>query len=87
MFAGLPAPGVTRYRGSTTVNFTTGKGRNDMSHLVRITALVAALVAAGCVSNAEVAQTSPVVATESLWSEMHAAIPASRTNDNVFEYN
>ena len=58
-----------------------------MSHLVRITALVAVFAAAGCVSNAEVAQTSSV-ATESvsLYSEMHAAIPASRTQGNVFEY-
>jgi outer membrane murein-binding lipoprotein Lpp len=61
-----------------------------MSHLVRIAGLVAVFAAAGCVSNAEeVAQTSSSVATEasSLYQEMHAAIPASRTQGNVFEYN
>lgn len=60
-----------------------------MSHLVRIAVLVAGFAAAGCVSNTEVAQTSTVAATEavSLWSDMHAAIPANRTNEKFFDYN
>jgi outer membrane murein-binding lipoprotein Lpp len=59
-----------------------------MKHLVRIATLLAVFAAAGCVSNAEVGQTN-AVATESssLYAEMHAAIPASRTPGNVFEYN
>ena len=59
-----------------------------MSHLVRFAGLLAVLAAAGCISNADLGQTSPV-ATESssLYAEMHAAIPAGRSNGNVFEYN
>jgi hypothetical protein len=70
------------------VNFETTKGRKDMTHLVRIAALIAVFAAAGCTVNAEVAQTSPV-ATEasSMYSEMHNAIPASRKDGNVFEYS
>jgi hypothetical protein len=59
-----------------------------MTHIARIAALLAAFAAAGCTVNAEVTPTSSV-ATEatSLYSEMHSAIPASRTPGNVFEYS
>ena len=71
------------------VNLRTLKGRNTLSHLVRIAALLATFVAAGCISNADVAQTSPAAETEptSLYSEMHAAIPSARTESNFFDYN
>lgn len=60
-----------------------------MKSIVRITVLVVAFAAAGCVSNAEVAQVSVAAAAEStlIFGDMHAAIPASKTSGNVFEYN
>lgn len=60
-----------------------------MSHLVRIAAVLAAVVIAGCSASADVVQKTTFAATESssLWSEMHAAIPAARVQGNVFEYN
>jgi hypothetical protein len=87
MFGTLGALSLNGYRGAT-VNFETQKGRNDMTHLARIAALLAAFAAAGCIGKVEVAQTKPV-ATEasSLYSDMHAAIPAPRAQKHVFEYN
>ena len=59
-----------------------------MSHLVRFAAVLAVFAAAGCISNADLGQTSAATAqSSSLYAEMHATIPASRSNGNVFEYN
>jgi hypothetical protein len=58
-----------------------------MSHLIRIVALLAAFAAAGCVSDAEIGQSSAVTESTSPYAEMHAAIPDSGTDGNVFEYN
>ena len=60
-----------------------------MSQLIRIAALLAASAAAGCVANADVGQTSSAAAqpASSLYSEMHAAIPADPAQDKFFEYN
>jgi hypothetical protein len=65
-----------------------------MSYLLRITALLAAFTAAGCISDTDVVQTRPVVETSAVatessspYSEMHAAIPADRSQDKFFEYN
>ena len=55
-----------------------------------ISVAVVAVITAGCVvSNADVAQVSAVAPVESkaVFSDMHAAIPASKVNGNVFEYN
>ena len=57
-----------------------------MTHLVRITALIAVFAAAGCSVSLEVADSSPVAAAPS-YSDMHSAIPASQTPGNVFEYS
>jgi outer membrane murein-binding lipoprotein Lpp len=59
-----------------------------MSHFVRTAVLLAACATAGCISNAEVAQTSAVAAEpSSFYVDMHAAIPAGKDDGNVFEYN
>ena len=58
-----------------------------MSHLARTAALLAAFAAAGCISNAEVSQTSAVsTESSSLYAELHAAIPAAAP-DRLFEYH
>jgi hypothetical protein len=60
-----------------------------MSYLLRIAAVFAVFTTAGCISDADVVvQTSPA-ATEysSPYSEMHAAIPADRSQGKFFEYN
>jgi hypothetical protein len=60
-----------------------------MKSIVRVAVLVAAFATAGCVSNAEVAQVAVAAAAEStlVYGDMHAAIPFSKLNGNVFEYN
>ena len=60
-----------------------------MKSIVRVAVLVAAFATAGCVSNAEVAQVAVAAAAEStlVYGHMHAAIPFSKLNGNVFEYN
>ena len=60
-----------------------------MKSIVRIAVLAVAFTSAGCISNAEVAQVSAAAPAEStlIYGEMHAAIPASKANGNVFEYN
>ena len=60
-----------------------------MKSIVRVAVLVVAFATAGCVSNAEVAQLSIAAAADStlIYGDMHAAIPASKVNGNVFEYN
>jgi hypothetical protein len=60
-----------------------------MKSIVRVAVLVAAFATAGCVSNAEVAQVAVAVAAETplVYGDMHAAIPFSKVNGNVFEYN
>jgi hypothetical protein len=58
-----------------------------MSQIVRTAAVLVVFVAAGCVVNAEVGQSSVATESSSLYAEMHAAIPASPTPGNVFEYN
>jgi hypothetical protein len=60
-----------------------------MKSIVRVAVLVAAFATAGCVSNAEVAQVAVAAATETtlVYGDMHAAIPFSKVNGNVFEYN
>jgi hypothetical protein len=59
-----------------------------MKSIVRVALLVVAFTAAGCVSDAEVAQVSVAAAAEStpVYSDMHAAIPAGK-DGNFFEYN
>jgi hypothetical protein len=49
-----------------------------MKSTIRLAVLVAAFTTAGCVSKVEGDQVS--------YREMHAAIPASKISDNVFEY-
>jgi hypothetical protein len=60
-----------------------------MKSIVRVAVLVAAFATAGCVSNAEVAQVAVATAAETtlVYGDMHAAIPFSKVNGNVFEYN
>ncbi|HWV91652.1 MAG TPA: hypothetical protein VNZ59_16380 [Burkholderiales bacterium] len=60
-----------------------------MKSIVRVAVLVAAFATAGCVSNAEVAQVAVAGAAETtlVYGDMHAAIPFSKVNGNVFEYN
>jgi hypothetical protein len=61
-----------------------------MKSIVRAALLVVAFTTTGCVSDAEeVAQVSLAAAAEStpIYSDLHAAIPASKVNGNVFEYN
>ena len=59
-----------------------------MKSIVRVAVLVAAFATAGCVSNAEVAQVVVAAAEPTLvYGDMHAAIPFSKVNGNVFEYN
>ena len=60
-----------------------------MSQLIRISTLLAAFAAAGCVANADVGETSSAAAepASSLYSEMHAAIPASPAQNKFFDYN
>ena len=59
-----------------------------MKSIVRAAVLVVAFATAGCVSNAEVAQVSAAAAESTLiYGNMHAAIPFSKVNGNVFEYN
>ena len=60
-----------------------------MKSIVRAAALVVAFATAGCVSNTEVAQVSVAAAAGStlVYGDMHAAIPFSKVNGNVFEYN
>ena len=62
-----------------------------MSNKIRIAALVVAFIAAGCVGSNEANQVMNPVSvaaaeTRPIFSDMHAAIPASKTNGNVFEY-
>jgi outer membrane murein-binding lipoprotein Lpp len=60
-----------------------------MKIIVRVAVVVATFATAGCVANAEVAQVSVGAAADStlIYGDMHAAIPASKVNGNVFEYN
>ena len=61
-----------------------------MKSMVRVALLVVAFTATGCVSDAEeVARVSVPAAADStpVYGDMHAAIPASKVNGNVFEYN
>jgi hypothetical protein len=60
-----------------------------MSYLLRIATVFAAITAAGCISDADVVVQASPVATEypSPYSEMHAAIPADRSQGKFFEYN
>ena len=60
-----------------------------MKSIVRVAVLVAAFATAGCVRNAEVAQVAVAAAAETtlVYGDMHAAIPFSKVNGNVFEYN
>jgi hypothetical protein len=59
-----------------------------MKSIVRVALLVVAFTAAGCVSDAEVAQVSVAAAAEPalVYGDMHAAIPAGK-DGNVFEYH
>lgn len=58
-----------------------------MSNKIGIVALVAAFITVGCVSSNEVAPVSVASAeTPLVYGDMHAAIPASKGNGNVFEY-
>ena len=61
-----------------------------MKSIIRVAVVAVVFGAAGCVvSNADVAQVSAAAPVEStsLFGDMHAAIPASKVNGNVFEYN
>ena len=59
-----------------------------MKSIVKMVVLVVAFAAAGCVSNDEAVQVSAAAPAESspMFGELHAAIPASKANGNVFEY-
>jgi hypothetical protein len=61
-----------------------------MKDIIRIAAVAFVFTMAGCsVSNAEVAQVSAATPLEpaiSVFGEMHAAIPAGKT-EKFFEYN
>jgi outer membrane murein-binding lipoprotein Lpp len=60
-----------------------------MKSIFRVAFVVVAVSVTGCVSDAEVEQVSAAAPAESgsVFSDMHAAIPASKLNGNVFEYN
>ena len=60
-----------------------------MKSIVRIAVLAVAFTSAGCISKADVAQVSAAAPAEAtlVYGDMHAAIPASKANGNVFEYN
>ena len=60
-----------------------------MKSIIRVAFVVIAFTAAGCVSDAEVERVSAAAPAEhgSVFSDMHAAIPARKVNGNVFEYN
>jgi uncharacterized lipoprotein len=61
-----------------------------MKNIIRVALVAVVFTTAGCsVSNAEVAQVSAAAPSEpaiSLFAEMHAAIPAGKT-DKFFDYN
>jgi hypothetical protein len=59
-----------------------------MKSIVRVAVVIVAFTAAGCVSNAEVAQVGASAAADAtlIYGDMHAAIPAGK-DGNVFEYN
>jgi hypothetical protein len=60
-----------------------------MKSIIRVAVVAVVFGTAGCVvSNADVAQVSAPAPAEShsVFGEMHAAIPASKT-DTAFEYN
>jgi hypothetical protein len=60
-----------------------------MKSIIRVAVVAVAFTTTGCISKADVAQVSAAAPVETIavFSEMHAAIPASKTNKNVFEYN
>ena len=60
-----------------------------MKSIISVAVVVVAFTTAGCISKADVAQVSAAAPAEvsGLFSEMHAAIPASKNNSNVSEYN
>jgi outer membrane murein-binding lipoprotein Lpp len=60
-----------------------------MKSIIRVAAVVVAFTTAGCISKADVTQVSAAAPAEvtGMFSEMHAAIPASKNNSNVFDYN
>ena len=61
-----------------------------MKSIVRVALVVVAFTAVGCVSDADVAQVSaaaPAAESSLVFGDMHAAIPASKTDGRVFEYN
>jgi hypothetical protein len=60
-----------------------------MKSIFRVAFVVVAFGVTGCVSDAQVEQVSAAAPAEhgSVFSDMHAAIPASKLNGNVFEYN
>ena len=59
-----------------------------MKSIIQVAVVIVAFTSAGCVSNDEAAQLGTVAAAASspIFGEMHAAIPASKINGNVFEY-
>ena len=60
-----------------------------MKSIFRVAFIVVAFTAAGCVSDAEVERVGAAAPAEygSVFSDMHAAIPAGKVDGNVFEYN
>jgi outer membrane murein-binding lipoprotein Lpp len=60
-----------------------------MKNIIRVAVVAVAFTSAGCISNADVAQVSAAAPAEVtlVYGDMHAAIPASKANGNVFEYN
>ena len=61
-----------------------------MKSIISVAVVAVAVITSGCVvSNADVGQVSAAAPVESkaVFSDMHAAIPASKVNGNVFEYN
>lgn len=60
-----------------------------MKNIIRVAVVAVVFTTAGCISSADVAQVSAAAPSEqaiSVFGEMHAAIPASKT-DKFFEYN
>ena len=60
-----------------------------MKSIISVAVVVVAFTTAGCISKADVAPVSAAAPVEvsGMFSEMHAAIPASKNNGKFFDYN
>jgi len=86
--ATLPPPAAKRKLESRQLYDQTTE-REIMKNIIRVAVVAVLFTTAGCISNADVAQVSAAAPSEpaiSVFGEMHAAIPAGKT-DKSFEYN